>query len=97
MRSFSSRLNNFEQRRRELDRSLEETSVRERELRHELVTLDAQATAAAAEMASRREEMLASTLGRSRVWPNAPAARGRSFKSVNARCTKHSSPRPTKT
>jgi chromosome segregation protein len=60
---FSSRLNNFEQRRRELDRSLEETSVRERELRHELVTLDAQATAAAAEMASRREEMLASTLG----------------------------------
>ena len=37
--------------------------MRERELRHELVTLDAQATTAAAEMASRKEEMLASTLG----------------------------------
>ena len=60
---FANRLNNFEQRRRELDHSLEEASVRERELRHELVTLDAKATAAAAEMASRREEMLASTLG----------------------------------
>jgi chromosome segregation protein len=60
---FATRLNNFEQRRRELDRSLEEASVRERELRHELVTLDAKATAAAAEMASRREEMLASALG----------------------------------
>src|SRR5665213_3981949 len=60
---FASRLNNFEQRRRELELALEETSVRERELRHELVTLDAKASAAAAEMASRREEMLASTLG----------------------------------
>lgn len=60
---FALRLNHFEQRRRELDHSLEEGSVRERELRHELVTLDAKATAAAAEMASRREEMLASTLG----------------------------------
>jgi chromosome segregation protein len=60
---FASRLNNFEQRRRELEHSLEESSVRERDLRHELVTLDAKATAAAAEMASRKEEMLASTLG----------------------------------
>jgi chromosome segregation protein len=60
---FSTRLTNFDQRRRELEHSLEEASVRERELRHELVTLDAKATAAAAEMASRREEMLASTLG----------------------------------
>jgi chromosome segregation protein len=60
---FSSRLTNFDQRRRELEHSLEEASVRERDLRHELVTLDAKATAAAAEMASRREEMLASTLG----------------------------------
>ncbi|HEY5265217.1 MAG TPA: chromosome segregation protein SMC [Acidimicrobiales bacterium] len=60
---FATRLNNFELRRRELELSLEEASVRERELRHELVTLDAKASAAAAEMASRREEMLASTLG----------------------------------
>ena len=60
---FSARLTNFEQRRRELEHALEEASVRERELRHELVTLDAKATAAAAEMASRREETLASTLG----------------------------------
>ena len=60
---FASRLTNFEQRRRELEHALEEASVRERELRHELVTLDARATTAAAEMASRREETLASTLG----------------------------------
>ena len=60
---FASRLHHFEQRRRELEHSLEEAGVRERELRHELVTLDAKATHAAAEMASRKEEMLASTLG----------------------------------
>ncbi len=60
---FASRLHHFDQRRRELEHSLEESSIRERELRHELVTLDAKASAAAAEMASRREEMLASTLG----------------------------------
>jgi chromosome segregation protein len=60
---FASRLHHFDERRRELEHSLEESSVRERELRHELVALDAKATAAAAEMASRREEMLASTLG----------------------------------
>ncbi len=60
---FASRLHHFEQRRRELEHALEEASVRERELRHELANLDAKATAAAAEMASRREEALASTLG----------------------------------
>src|ERR1019366_2662136 len=60
---FAARLHNFEERRRELEHSLEESSVRERELRHAPVTLDAKAAAAAAEMASRREEMLASTLG----------------------------------
>jgi chromosome segregation protein len=60
---FAARLHHFEERRRELEHALEEASVRERELRHEVVALDAQATAAAAEMASRREEALASTLG----------------------------------
>jgi chromosome segregation protein len=60
---FATRLHGFEERRRELEQVLEEATLRERELRHELVTLDARATTAAAEMASRREEMLASTLG----------------------------------
>jgi chromosome segregation protein len=60
---FATRLHHFEERRRELEHALEEASVRERELRHEVVALDAKATAAAAEMASRREEALASTLG----------------------------------
>ncbi len=60
---FSSRLTSFEQRRRELDADLVAASERERDLKTQLVTLDAQASAAAAEMASRREEMLASTLG----------------------------------
>ncbi len=60
---FSSRLRHFEHRRKELELAIDESSVRERELRHELVTLDAQATTAAAEMASRREEVLASALG----------------------------------
>ena len=60
---FSTRLTSFERRRRELDQELQGSSSRERALRSELVTLDAQATTAAAEMASRREEMLASTLG----------------------------------
>ena len=60
---FSSRLLGFETRRHQLDSELASSSTRERELRTELVTLDAQATTAAAEMASRREEMLASTLG----------------------------------
>jgi chromosome segregation protein len=60
---FAQRLASFESRRRELEADLAQSSLRERELRHELVTLDAQASAAAAEMASRREEMMASTLG----------------------------------
>jgi chromosome segregation protein len=60
---FASRLSNFEVRRRELEHLLDESSMRERELRHELVTLDAKAVSAAGEMASRREETLASTLG----------------------------------
>lgn len=60
---FSSRLRHFEHRRKELELAIDESAVHERELRHELVTLDAQATTAAAEMASRREEVLASALG----------------------------------
>ena len=60
---FSSRLHAFESRRRALETDLAASATRERELRHELVTLDAQAASAAAEMASRREELLASTLG----------------------------------
>src|ERR1039458_6390314 len=60
---FATRLHNFEERRRELEHSLEESSVRERELRHELVNLDAKATAAAAGPGRRWREMLASTLG----------------------------------
>ena len=60
---FTSRLDGFEGRRRALDADLLAASSTERELRLELVTLDAQASSAAAEMASRREEMLASTLG----------------------------------
>ena len=60
---FASRLDGFESRRRVLDTELLATSSTERDLRLELVTLDAQASSAAAEMASRREEILASTLG----------------------------------
>jgi chromosome segregation protein len=60
---FAARLHHYDERRRELEHALEEATVRERDLRHEVVTLDARATAAAAEMASRREEMLASALG----------------------------------
>src|SRR5487761_2561915 len=58
------RLEAFARRRRELDATLNDEAARERELRDELVTLDARASAVATEMASRREEMLASTLGR---------------------------------
>jgi chromosome segregation protein len=61
--SFADRLRHFDQRAKELDETLRHASHVERELRHELVTLDAQATAAAGEVASRREEILASTLG----------------------------------
>ena len=60
---FAERLHGFERRRSELENELSGSTTRERELRLELVTLDAQASAAAAEMASHREEMLASTLG----------------------------------
>ena len=60
---FSQRLAAFDQRRHDLEAAILASSELERELRLELVTLDAQATTAAAEMASRREEMLASTLG----------------------------------
>jgi len=60
---FSTRLHAFERRRTSLANELAVSTSRERELRLELVTLDAQASSAAAEMASRREEMLASTLG----------------------------------
>ncbi len=60
---FSTRLHGFERRRTIIEGELVGSSARERELRLELVTLDAQASSAAAEMASRREEMLASALG----------------------------------
>jgi chromosome segregation protein len=60
---FTARLDVFARRRATLETELLGSSTHERELRLELVTLDAQASAAAAEMASRREEMLASTLG----------------------------------
>ena len=60
---FSTRLHGFEGRRTTIESELVGSTSRERELRLELVTLDAQASSAAAEMASRREEMLASTLG----------------------------------
>ncbi len=60
---FSTRLHGFERRRATLESELVGSTSRERDLRLELVTLDAQASNAAAEMASRREEMLASTLG----------------------------------
>lgn len=60
---FADQLATYTARQRELDTELRAAAQRERELRHELVTLDAQATTAAAEVASRREELLASTLG----------------------------------
>ena len=60
---FAERLGSFNARRLELDAQLASIAEREREVRQRLATLDAQAQAAAAEMASRREEVLASTLG----------------------------------
>jgi chromosome segregation protein len=60
---FHQRLATFDERKRELEEMIGSSAELERELRNELLTLDAQATTAAAEMASRREEMLASTLG----------------------------------
>ncbi len=50
-------------RRQAIDAELESLGEREREVRHRLAALDAQAQAAAAELASRREEALASSLG----------------------------------
>ena len=61
---YATRLGVFEQRRAALEAELSAASERERALRHEVLTLDAQATAAAAEMSSRREELLASSLGK---------------------------------
>src|SRR5271170_1610383 len=55
---FSTRLRGYESRRSALENDLAGSTSRERDLRLELVALDAQATSAAAEMASRREEML---------------------------------------
>ncbi len=59
---FSTRLARYGRRLGELDASLEASAQREHDLRAELVALDAQATAAAAEMGSRREETLATSL-----------------------------------
>ena len=64
---FHQRLDAFDRRKRELEDMIHSSAELERELRNELVTLDAQATTAAAEMASRREEMLARSGGRRSV------------------------------
>ncbi len=60
---FVERLDAFDARRRVLESSLTELNRGEEATRRQLVALDAQATSAAAEMASRREELLASALG----------------------------------
>ncbi len=60
---FRQRLDEFDRRRHELEDVIGSGADLERELRGELVTLDAQATTATADLASRREETLASTLG----------------------------------
>ncbi len=60
---FYQRQRTFDDRKREVEDVISSSAELERQLRNELLTLDAQATTAAAEMASRREEMLASTLG----------------------------------
>jgi chromosome segregation protein len=60
---FHQRLDDFQRRQRELEEIIGSSAELERDVRGEMVMLDAQATTAAAEMASRREEMLASTLG----------------------------------
>jgi chromosome segregation protein len=61
--AFATRLAAHRSRQGQLEAELGAAQARERELRHELVSLDAQSTTAAAEVASRREELLASTLG----------------------------------
>jgi len=60
---FAERLASFEARRVALEHDLAAAATRERTLRDEVITLDAQASAAAADLASRREELLASALG----------------------------------
>jgi len=60
---YGQRLDVFTNRQVEIERELGSSTDSESTLRAEVVTLDAQATAAAAEMASRREETLASALG----------------------------------
>jgi len=60
---FSTRAASFETRQVELGKELAEFSSKEQEVRNEILTLDARASATASEMASRREETLASTLG----------------------------------
>jgi len=61
---YLERLAAHDGRRATLAAQLAGAAARERTLRDEVVTLDAQASAAATDMASRREELLASTLGR---------------------------------
>ena len=63
MALFADRLQSFDRRGTEVEVGLTNAKRDEETVRRELVVLDAQATATAAEMASRREEMLASTLG----------------------------------
>ena len=59
---YATRLRYYARRREELGASLAEAAEREGALRREVAALDAQATAAAAEMSSRREEGFASAL-----------------------------------
>ena len=61
---YRSRLDTFDQRRGELESVLANAGDTSRDMRTSIATLEAQASAIAAEMASRREEMLASALGR---------------------------------
>ena len=60
---FAERLASYEARRVALEHDLAGAATRERTLRDEVITLDAQAATAAADLASRREELLASALG----------------------------------
>ena len=60
---YAHQLNEFTNRRSELEHHVTTSEGEDRDLRSELVRLDALASAAAAEVASRREEHLASTLG----------------------------------
>ena len=60
---FAERLASFDARRVALEHEIAAAATRERSMRDEVITLDAQASTAAADLASRREELLASTLG----------------------------------